>query len=89
MGIQNLFYMSRQMAVRLSEIAEKNQVKKLSDIVLNDQKNRRFAQHPELAWLEQNLVSLWNEKYVHRRTDRKYLLFSGIEPVRRGQPHCS
>lgn len=55
MGIQNLFYMSRQMAVRLSEIAEKNQVKKLSDIVLNDQKNRRFAQHPELAWLEQNL----------------------------------
>ena len=61
MGIQNLFYMSRQMAVRLSEIAEKNQVRKLPDIMLTEQKNRRFAQHPELAWLEQNLFRYGTE----------------------------
>lgn len=61
MGIQNLFCMSRQMAVRLSEIAEKNQIKKLPDIMLNEQKNRRFAQRPELAWLEQNLFRYGTE----------------------------
>ncbi len=61
MGIQNLFYMSRQMAVRLSEIAEKNQIRKLPDIMLKEQKNRRFAQHPELAWLEQHLFRYGTE----------------------------
>ena len=70
MGIQNLFYMSRQMAVRLSEIAEKNQVKKLRDIMLGEQKNRRFAQRPELAWLEQNLFRYGTETmYTGEATD--------------------
>ncbi len=55
MGIQNLFYMSRQMAVRLSELAEKNQVCKLQDIWLKDQKNRRFLNRPELSWMEEHL----------------------------------
>ncbi len=70
MGIQNLFYMSRQMAVRLSEIAEKNQVKKLPDIILGEQKNRRFARRPELAWLEQNLFRYGTETaYAGEATD--------------------
>ena len=70
MGIQNLFYMSRQMAVRLSEIAEKNQVKKLPDIILGEQKNRRFARRPELAWLEQNLFRYGTEtEYIGEATD--------------------
>ena len=70
MGIQNLFYMSRQMAVRLSEIAEKNQVKKLPDIILGGQKNRRFARRPELAWLEQNLFRYGTETaYTGEATD--------------------
>lgn len=70
MGIQNLFYMSRQMAVRLSEIAEKNQVKKLPDIMLGEQKNRRFARRPELAWLEQNLFRYGTETaYTGEATD--------------------
>ena len=70
MGIQNLFYMSRQMAVRLSEIAEKNQVKKLPDIILGEQKNRRFARRPELAWLEQNLLRYGTETtYTGEATD--------------------
>ena len=70
MGIQNLFYMSRQMAVRLSEIAEKNQVKKLPDIMLGEQKNRRFARRPELAWLEQHLFRYGTETaYTGEATD--------------------
>ena len=70
MGIQNLFYMSRQMAVRLSEIAEKNQVKKLPDIMLGEQKDRRFARRPELAWLEQNLFRYGTETaYTGEATD--------------------
>ena len=70
MGIQNLFYMSRQMAVRLSEIAEKNQVKKLPDIMLGEQKNRRFARRPKLAWLEQNLFRYGTETaYTGEATD--------------------
>ena len=70
MGIQNLFYMSRQMAVRLSEIAEKNQVKKLPDIMLDEQKNRRFARRPELAWLEQNLFRYGTDSaYTGEATD--------------------
>ena len=70
MGIQNLFYMSRQMAVRLSEIAEKNQVKKLPDIMLGEQKNRRFARRPELAWLEQNLFRYGTDSaYTGEATD--------------------
>ena len=70
MGIQNLFYMSCQMAVRLSEIAEKNQVKKLPDIILGEQKNRRFARRPELAWLEQNLFRYGTETaYTGEATD--------------------
>ena len=70
MGIQNLFYMSRQMAVRLSEIAEKNQVKKLPDIMLGEQKNRWFARRPELAWLEQNLFRYGTETaYTGEATD--------------------
>lgn len=70
MGIQNLFYMSRQMAVRLSEIAEKNQVKKLPDIILGEQKKRRFARRPELAWLEQNLFRYGTETaYTGEATD--------------------
>lgn len=55
MGIQNLFYMSRQMAVRLSELAEKNQIEKQKDIWLKDQKNRRFLDRPELSWMEKHL----------------------------------
>lgn len=61
MGIQNLFYMSRQMAVRLSEIAEKNQVKKLPDLVLKEQSKRRFAKSPEIAWIESHLFRYGKE----------------------------
>ena len=61
MGIQNLFYMSRQVVFRLSELAEKNQVPKLPDVLLTDQKSRRFAKSPELAWLEQHLFRYGTE----------------------------
>ena len=80
MGMQNLFYMSRQMAVRLSEIAEKNQIKKLPDIVLNDQKNRRFAQHPELAWLEQNLFRYGTKNTYNGEQTESISFFQASNP---------
>lgn len=80
MGMQNLFYMSRQMAVRLSEIAEKNQIKKLPDIVLNDQKNRRFAQHPELAWLEQNLFRYGTKSTYNGEQTESISFFQASNP---------
>ena len=80
MGMQNLFYMSRQMAVRLSEIAEKNQIKKLPDIVLNDQKNRCFAQHPELAWLEQNLFRYGTKNTYNGEQTESISFFQASNP---------
>ena len=80
MGIQNLFYMSRQMAVRLSEIAEKNQVKKLPDIILGEQKNRRFARRPELAWLEQNLFRYGTETAYTGEVTDSIVFFQASNP---------
>ena len=80
MGIQNLFYMSRQMAVRLSEIAEKNQVKKLPDIMLGEQKNRRFARRPELAWLEQNLFRYGTETAYTGEVTDSIVFFQASNP---------
>ncbi len=80
MGIQNLFYMSRQMAVRLSEIAEKNQVKKLPDIMLGEQKNRRFARRPELAWLEQHLFRYGTETAYTGEVTDSIVFFQASNP---------
>lgn len=55
MGMQRLFYMSHQMACRLSKMAEEQNVKKLDDIWMKASPAPRFADSPELGWLEQNL----------------------------------
>lgn len=45
-------------------------MKKLPDIILGEQKNRRFARRPELAWLEQNLFRYGTETaYTGEATD--------------------
>ena len=72
--------MSRQMAVRLSEIAEKNQVKKLPDIILGEQKNRRFARRPELAWLEQNLFRYGTETAYTGEVTDSIVFFQASNP---------
>ena len=81
MGIQNLFYMSRQMAVRLSEIAEKNQVKKLPDIMLTDQKNRRFAKSPEIAWMESHLFRYGMETSYSGDDSGSMEFFQAVNPA--------
>ena len=61
-GMQNLFYMSSQMVVKLSKMAEKNQVTKLKDIWIlreeqNVHENTGKKQIPEeLVYLEKNLL---------------------------------
>ncbi len=55
MGIQNLFYLSREMAMKLSLLAEKNQVAKLPDRIMPEASEVRFKESPELAWLESHL----------------------------------
>lgn len=43
---------------------------KLPDIMLGEQKNRRFARRPELAWLEQNLFRYGTDSaYTGEATD--------------------
>ncbi len=60
-GMQNLFYMSHQMARRLAGLAEKNQIPVLEDIRLKGRP--RFKKAPELAFLEQNLFRYRKDRY--------------------------
>lgn len=67
MGMQNLFYMSRQMVCRLAELAEKNQIKKQDDIWMKGQNGCeacRFSESPEIAWLEQHLFRYGRDTYA-------------------------
>ncbi|MFR5631632.1 MAG: helicase-exonuclease AddAB subunit AddB [Monoglobales bacterium] len=66
MGMQNLFFMSRQMAVRLSKLAEKNQVKKLPDRWVTRGKN--FPVPEELDFLEKNLLRYGRAPYQGEQT---------------------
>lgn len=63
MGMQNLFYMSRQMVCRLSELAEKNGVEKLEDIVVQKGAAIRFKDSRELAFLERRLFRYGKDSY--------------------------
>ena len=67
MGMQNLFYMSRQMVCRLSEFAEKNGVEKLKDIQMETcgpEPVSRFTGSSELAFLERRLFRYGRGSYV-------------------------
>ena len=66
MGMQNLFFMSRQMAVRLSKLAEKNQVKKLPDRWVT--RGKDFAVPEELDFLEKNLLRYGRSPYKGEQT---------------------
>ncbi len=60
-GIQKLFHMSSRMVSRLSELADKNQVRQCEDIWLT--KRPRFAEAPELAFLEKHLFRYRSVRY--------------------------
>lgn len=62
-GMHHLFFMSHQMVCRMTELAEKNQVKKLEDIWLKENPLPRFIKTPELAWLEKNLFRYGRRPY--------------------------
>lgn len=63
MGMQHLFYMSRQMVMRLSVLAEKNQITKLPDIWIKPRPREQ-----ELAYLEQKLFRYKNSPYTGEMT---------------------
>ncbi len=65
MGMQNLFYMSRQMVCRLSDLAEKNQVEKLKDLWIGGEASgsQSGSVGKELAFLEKNLFRYGRESY--------------------------
>ncbi|MCD8082264.1 MAG: helicase-exonuclease AddAB subunit AddB [Clostridiales bacterium] len=68
-GMQELFHMSRQMAIRLSKLAEKNQVRRLPDRVID-----RRAGGSEIAWLERHLFRYPCEPYPGEATGSVELL---------------
>ncbi len=68
MGMQNLFYMSHQVACRLSQLAEKNQIRKLEDVWMSQTCPGRFSQAPELAWLERSLFRYGRGRYEGEMT---------------------
>lgn len=64
MGMQQLFYMSHQMADRLGKLAEKNQVRQLKDIWMEYVAAPRFMENPELSYLEKHLFRYQKEPYA-------------------------
>lgn len=85
MGMQKLFYMSHQMVCRLQQMAEEQQVRKLPDIWLpkseggKTAQSPRFAESPELAWLEQHLFRYHGGHY-------KGALTGSLELYQAGNP---
>ena len=90
LGMHSLFYMSRQMVKRCTELAEHNQVSKLPDIWLGKSAEdgqgdgrkalTRFADSPELWWLERNLFRYRRECYEGEGKGGLELFF-GVNPA--------
>lgn len=92
MGVQNLFYMSRQMTVRLSELAEKNNIEKLDDIQMEKTARHdrcgtegekaqagRFPEGGELAFLEKRLFRYGRGSYTGEM-DGSLELYQAVNP---------
>lgn len=65
--MQNLFYMSTQMVRHLTRLAEDNRVTKLADIWMENN-GPRFAEGPQLGWLEQHLFRFPRDCYEGKDT---------------------
>lgn len=78
-GVHGLFYMSRQMVRRCTELAEHSQVPKLPDIWLG-KASPRFKDSPELCWLERNLFRYRRGRY-EGEIKGGLELFSGVNPA--------
>ena len=61
--MQNLFYMSKQIVCRLTDLASRNGITKEDDIVLGADGLKRFADSPAIGFLEQHLYRYDNACY--------------------------
>ncbi len=79
-GMQSLFHMSSQMAIRLSALAEKNHVRQLPDQVIDGKRGNRFSGCPKKESRELNGGKgrsgspelAWLEGHLFRYEDRPY-----------------
>lgn len=80
LGMQNLFYTSSNMVRRLSGMAEENGVKKQEDIWLKERPAYRFADRPELDYLERHLFRYRRGQYAGEM-DQSLELCQGSNPA--------
>lgn len=80
LGMQNLFYMSSNMARRLTRMAEETKVKKLDDIWMEGRPAHRFAECPELDYLERHLFRYRRGAYSGT-PDGSLELYQGTNPA--------
>ena len=83
-GIQNLFHMSNQMVGRLTALAEKCKIEKLTDVWPESggqagYRISRFVKSPELGWLERNLFRYRRNRYEGENTG-SLELYQGNNP---------
>lgn len=60
---QELFYLSKETISKITSIANEKNVDIKAPQILDDTKNKRYKNSPELAFLEQNLFRNTHEKY--------------------------
>lgn len=80
LGMQNLFYTSSNMVRRLTRMASENKVEKLEDIWLKERPSFRFAEHPQLDYLERNLFRYRRGQYEGPE-DGSLELYQGTNPA--------
>jgi len=77
-GMQNIFFLSKETIAKLTEIAEKQQVKIENHIILNDADCYRLKDSPDLSFLEKNLFRFNGKRY--EEVPESLLIFEGMNP---------
>ena len=77
-GIQNLFFMSKDMVYQLNQICDEERIAILQPIVLKDDTHTRFTDSKELAFLEKNLFRYNHKRYT--QSVEHIHLFAGTNP---------
>jgi ATP-dependent helicase/nuclease subunit B len=75
-GMENLFFMSKEMISKLSKICDEEQLPVLEHIFVGGEENVRFREAGDLAFLEKNLFR-YNRKHYKRKTENIYLYEAG------------
>ena len=77
-GMQNLFFMSKDMVSKLHRICDEQHVTVEENILLNDKSKSRFSQSGELSFLEQNLFRYNHNRYYNKADNIK--IFAAATP---------